>query len=197
MTATVTNPVTDIADTIDEMAEPDAVCVSDLLDRYGASAYAPAIFIPAIMLVSPLSGVPLLSSVLGFTIMLIALQGLIGRDAIWLPGWVRRQELSHQTAGKVSGLIRKFAEKLAYVTRERLLFLVTPPLRRVVYGVCAVSGMLMPFLEVVPFSSSVVGGSIAVVAVGLLARDGLIVLIGLICLILSFAVPFTLLAQFF
>jgi hypothetical protein len=37
----------------------------------------------------------------------------------------------------------------------------------------------MPFLEVVPFSSSILGFAVLLMATGLLARDGLFALLGL------------------
>ena len=38
---------------------------------------------------------------------------------------------------------------------------------------------MMPFLEFVPFSSSLVGGAVALLAFGMFARDGLFVMLGL------------------
>jgi hypothetical protein len=44
---------------------------------------------------------------------------------------------------------------------------------------CVLSGLMMPFLEFVPFSSSLVGAAVALLAFGMLARDGLFVMLGL------------------
>jgi len=38
---------------------------------------------------------------------------------------------------------------------------------------------MMPFLEFVPFSSSLIGSAVALLAFGMLARDGLFVIFGL------------------
>jgi len=38
---------------------------------------------------------------------------------------------------------------------------------------------MMPFSEFVPFSSSLIGGAVALLAFGMLARDGLFVILGL------------------
>lgn len=187
-------PVTDIVETMDEMAARGTVCVDDLLAEFGTSAHAPALFIPAAMLVSPLSGVPFASSLLGLTMMLIAMQAAIARERVWLPHVIRRREIPADKAQRVSETMRSMARRIEGWTRRRLSPLVSPLGRRLAYGVCAVIGGIVPMLELVPFSSSFIGGGIALIALGMMARDGLFVLGGLCLQITALSLAFGLIA---
>lgn len=196
MNANPEKPVTTIVETLDEMSDAPRVCLGDLLDEFGGSAHAPALFIPAAILVSPLSGVPFLSSLLGLTIMLIAMQAAVGRQRIWLPGMIRNRALDHDQAQRVSKTMRRVAAHLEGMTKRRLRALLRPAPRAVIYLVCAASGAVLPLLELVPLSSSLVGASVAVIAIGMMARDGLFVLSGLVFLVMAFSVPVTIFAHF-
>ena len=189
-----TKPVTDIVDTMEEMTARGTICVDDLLAKFGKSAHAPMLFIPAAMLVSPLSGIPLMSSLLGLTIMVVAMQAAIAREEVWLPRFIRRRELSAGKAHRVTETMRKMARKIEGWTRRRLQALVSPPGRRLAYGSCACIGGIVPALELVPFSSSFIGGGVALIALGMMARDGLFVLAGLLLQLTALGLAFGVIA---
>ena len=63
-------------------------------------------------------------------------------------------------------------------TRQRFRVLTVPPFRQWLYLLCFLCGAAMPFLELVPFSSSLLGTAVVIMATALLARDGLLALLG-------------------
>ena len=59
-------------------------------------------------------------------------------------------------------------------------FLFHRPFISILRGICAICGALMPFLEIVPFSSSLLGAVVSILAIAMLIRDGRLALIALL-----------------
>lgn len=172
--------ITGMTDRVRAAAGDDTISVAQITEALGRDSLPPNLMIPALAVVSPLSGVPLFSSICGILIALISAQMLIGRDHVWLPGFLMRRKLG---AARVRGALdwmRRPAGFLDRITSERLTVLVRRPMRWVIQGVCLCCGLVMPFLELVPFTSSLMGVVVSLLAFGLLARDGLFVLLGLL-----------------
>lgn len=187
-------PVTRVVATLDDMASEAAITVGDGVRRFGMSGFETLLLVPAILLVSPLSGIPLFSTFCGVVIFLIAAQGALGRQHLWLPDRVMRQELTSDQIRRATRSLRWVADKLDRITRQRLHHLVGRPARRLVLGLCAVVAPLFPVLEFIPFSASILGGAISLFALALLARDGLMVIAGFLVLGGAAALPFTVVA---
>lgn len=159
------------------------ISVGDLLSSFGHTSFAPLLILPALILITPLSGIPGLSTVCGLIIMLIAGQRLAGHRQIWLPGWITRREL--KTARLHQGLkqILPFTRFIDRHSRKRLTFLFKRPLYFLLPLACVIFGAIMPIMEFVPFSSSVTGLAVTLIAFSMLTRDGLFALLALVPLI--------------
>jgi hypothetical protein len=64
-------------------------------------------------------------------------------------------------------------------TGNRLHLLTAQPMASLFTLVCLCAGLAMPFLELVPFSSSILGLSVVLISSAFLTRDGLYALAGL------------------
>ncbi|EPX86806.1 Exopolysaccharide synthesis, ExoD [Salipiger mucosus DSM 16094] len=175
---------------MDEAAHGDTVTPRDLLKSFGDSSFLPVMMVPALLVVSPLSGIPLFSSICGLTIAFIALQLLLARRHIWLPAFIMDRRIDGARARAAVTKLRKFTDWLDNKTRSRLRFMVRPPMRAWLYLLCMLCGLAMPFLELVPFSSSVLGAAVLLFSTALLARDGLFALIGSIAVLSAAMLPF-------
>jgi hypothetical protein len=153
--------------------------VGEVIDALGVASYTPLLIVPSLALVSPLSGVPGLSSACGVLIATVSLQQILERPRLWLPGWLRRATISTERARGAMRWFTRPARWLDAFTRRRLHGLVTPPLARLPQAICLIFGMVMPLLELFPFTSSILGAIIAIMATGMFMGDGLLVLIGL------------------
>ncbi|QIE54948.1 exopolysaccharide biosynthesis protein [Pikeienuella piscinae] len=157
-----------------------SVSVDEIVTNLGGASFAPLLFLPAAAVVSPLSGVPGFSSLCGLMIAVVAAQMVAARGHLWLPGWLRRRRIPSDRLRKALGFAHRPARFLDRVTRRRLAALVEPPFSALPSVVCLLCGLAMPFLELVPFTSSILGFAVAVLAVSALARDGLFALLALI-----------------
>ncbi|WP_224825076.1 exopolysaccharide biosynthesis protein [Cognatishimia sp. MH4019] len=182
-------PITEIVDTLEDATREKNACLGDILGSFGAAAFSPCLLTVSLFLVSPLSGIPLFSSLCGILIFLISVQGAWGRKRIWVPRRLGAIEIDSDRSEWTLRKARRAAEWIDKHSHNRLLVLVTPPASRVLYSFCAVLGLILPFLEIVPMSSSLIGGVVALIATGLLTRDGVISLIGLLALPLAALPP--------
>lgn len=183
--------LTAIIERVMALSDAPKVSVRDLVTGFGEASFLPFLLVPALIVVSPLSGIPLLSTICGTIIALIALQMLLPRRThLWLPEAVMRQRIG--TARLASGLrrIERPARWIDSRAHQRLQILVRPPLSIMAQGVCFLCGAMMPFLELVPFSSSILASAVVLFGVGFLARDGLFTLAGMAIAMLGASIPF-------
>ena len=168
-----------IVDRIVAATDREQVGVDDLVQAVGHASFTPVLLIPAIAVATPLSGIPLFSAMMGMLIFLVSVQMLLRRDRLWLPRWLLRRKTNGARVRSVFIRLRPAMAWLDAHTYARLTAFVHRPLIFIPQTLCVLSGLIMPFLEFVPFSSSLVGGAVALLAFGMLARDGLLILLGL------------------
>jgi hypothetical protein len=164
-----------IVEQIDALSGAERVSLERIIQAFGRSSFLPMMLVPALLLVSPLSGIPLFSTFCGLCIFLISVQRVAQRDRLWLPRWLTRREISGAALHRGAAGLRRIADWLDHNSRPRLGLLVTPPLNTLCYLLCALAGLTIPFLELVPFSSSILGLMVTLIVVGLLVRDGVYV----------------------
>lgn len=158
----------------------ERVTLGDIADRAGREGYAALVLVPAALVASPLSGVPGLSALMGISIALLAIQMAAGRSGLWLPGWLRRRSVNADKLENALKALRKPARFADRYTARRLSALTSDIAGRLIAVLACIGGLAMPFLELVPFSSSIIGSVIAVQMLGLFTRDGLVVLASLV-----------------
>lgn len=151
----------------------DNPSLDSVMTAFGPRGALPLMIVVALVIVSPLSGIPLLSSLGGLTIAAIALQLALGRRRLWLPGWLSRRSIPRPRLLAALDRLRPTAGFLDRHCRRRLWFMTTPPVSQAVLLVCALAGLTMPVLELVPFSSSLLAMAVTCLGFSLLTRDGL------------------------
>ena len=169
--------VQDVLVRLDGLSGETSVEVRRIVEAFGAAGFVPMLMAPALIVVSPLSGIPLLPTAMGLTIALVAGQILLGRRHLWLPGFLMRRRIAGARLHAAMTHTRRFAAWLDSKARNRLPLLVLPPFDLLPKVVCLLCGLAMPFLELVPFSSSLLGAAVVLIGTGMLARDGLFTLL--------------------
>jgi hypothetical protein len=188
-------PVQDILAALRGAIGGETVTVARLHGAMDAPAQPVLLLLPALILVSPLSGIPGFATVGGLTIALIALQMLVNRPAIWLPGIVLRRSLTSARILRALDRLDRPARFIDHHTVARAGWFVTFPGRQLALGTCVLCGLAMPFLELVPFSATTLATVVTILAAALLVRDGVIVALGLaifglaIALLANLALP--------
>lgn len=179
-----------IVSRLEEVSDREQVPLQDLVESCGTASFVPALLVPALLVVTPLSGIPLISSICGITIALISAQMLWKRDHLWLPGFVLKRQVPGQRLRGAFHRMRSIAGFVDRYTRDdRFHQLVGRGGRVVPQALCVIAGGLMPVLELVPFTSSILGTAVLCFAVALLTRDGLFVVLGMAIMAMVAVIP--------
>lgn len=179
-TETSLESLTAVVERIIRETEQGAVSVNDLLRSFGQTSFAPLLIIPALVLITPLSGIPGMSTFCGVVIMLIAGQRLVGHEQIWLPGWIRKRSIMSEKLNNGMCRLLPFTRFVDRYSQKRLTFLFKRPLSFILPLVCVMAAAVTPLMEIIPFSSSIAGVAIALIACAILTRDGLFALLALL-----------------
>ena len=170
----------EVLDAVEGAGDGDErVAVSDIVDEIGEGAFAPLMLVPALIMVSPATTVFGVATVCGLAIVLIAFQMVIGREELWLPGFVRRRTVPRKRLDTALRWLSRPARLVDSLTRRRLGVLTAAPFDRLWALVCLVGALVVPLFELVPMSATILGLAISLFGLAMVARDGLLVLLGL------------------
>ncbi|HYE44497.1 MAG TPA: exopolysaccharide biosynthesis protein [Caulobacter sp.] len=172
----------DLLGELDEAARGNGarVSVEEVLEAVGRRSFGPLLLVAGLLGMTPVSAVPSAPSVIAVTVILIAGQLLIGRQAIWLPRVLLERSVKAATLRKAVKMARKPARLVDRVVKPRLPALTGPAADRAVAGVCVLIAAAVPPLEFLPFVAFVPSLAIAIFGLALVGRDGLLVLIALL-----------------
>jgi|SRR6056297_491699 len=154
------------------------VSVGDVLRRVGDQSFAPVILVPAIVLVSPISGIPGSPTIGALITILVSIQALLGRRQLWLPGFLRRRSIG---ASKMNRAINWLSRPAGWMDRHssgRLKLLSSRPLQPVAYATVTLCAVAWPFFELLPFVTSFFAGAVAMIMFGIMTRDGIYLVAG-------------------
>lgn len=177
--------LTDVLDHMDDKVQGDKATVGNVIDAFGGRGYGPLLLSLALIEILPTGAIPGVPTLVAILVVLVAGQLVAGRSSPWVPQKLRKRGFSEQKFDKTRQKVRPYTQKLDKALKPRLHKLTTPIAERVVGVVCILLAMTMPPLELVPFASSIPSSAIALLGVGLSARDGLIILFGLIMSVAS------------
>jgi hypothetical protein len=172
--------LSNLADDVAEAAKDEDGQVDKMVQRAGASGLLPIMTLLGLLLVSPLSGIPLFSTSMGLMIALCAIQTAMGRDRLWLPDFLTRRKVKPGRVVTAMDRVHRMAEWLEARATSRLTWLSQPPSRFVFLCVTALYGLLMPLMEFIPFTSSFLGAAVMLTGLGLMLRDGILLIVSIL-----------------
>ena len=172
--------LSEVLDHLEESLEGDSISVQAMTTKLGRKSFAATIMIFALLAASPASAIPGLTALVGVTVALLVGQMLLGRDCIWLPGFLSKREVPKQRLCQAIGWMRRPVRGAERVLRPRMEFLLHRPWLYLPLGIMLCIAVFMPFMEIVPTSGSIAGAVIAIFAAGLLMHDGALVVIAMI-----------------
>lgn len=161
-----------------EGSEVETVEVRAVLSAIGRRAYGPLLLALGLFSLSPLTLLPGANVATALLIGLVALQLMLGAQQPWMPAPLLNATLSRRLLLKSIEIMRPWAKRIDWVLRPRLTFLTHAPLVSAVgLLVLAVAVITVP-LSFVPLGPVVPGLAVVVVGLGLVAKDGLVLLAG-------------------
>ncbi|MEQ8767992.1 MAG: exopolysaccharide biosynthesis protein [Planctomycetota bacterium] len=171
--------ITDVLDRLEEeFGDSETVELQDILDAFSGRLFGPLLFVPALIALSPIGAIPLVPTSLAVVLVLIAGQRLFGRDKPWLPRFLREREIDREKVENAFDKIRPWAKRIDRFLEPRLPALVEKPMSWVLTLLVLGFAVTMVPLEILPFAVVVPALGVALLALGLTARDGVLVIAG-------------------
>ena len=157
-----------------EDAEGETVSLDWILGQLHERAFGLFLLVLALPCCIPfLYGIP---QIVALPLMFVSAQILLGRSAPWLPARLAARNVSTTALHDLANRARPWLERIEALSRPRLTALTHPPIDRIV-GIALVlfsASILVPL----PGTNTVPGFAVVIVSMGLLQRDGILVLAG-------------------
>jgi hypothetical protein len=155
----------------------ERISVGEITLAFGERAFGALIFVFAAPNAIPIP-MPGLSALLGLPLVFLAVQLLLVRPRPWLPGFLRDRSIPRRQLAAAIAVILPWLERVERLIRPRMMWLSTPVAERAI-GLLALILAVVLFLPI-PFGNMLPGLALALLALGLLERDGLLVLAGMV-----------------
>lgn len=162
----------------DAAQDSGRVSVDDALRSFGDRGWGPLLFVPALIELTPVGSVPGVPTLIALIIVLCAAQIIMGRECMWLPGFLRRRAISKDKMEKAVAKLLPVADRLDRWFPGRFSKLTGRKFGKVAAAITILLCLTVPPLELVPFASSAPMAAIAIFGLAVALRDGLLMTLG-------------------
>lgn len=171
--------LTGVLDQLNQAMDGERVSLGQLVAALNQRGFGPLLLAPALIAILPTGAIPGVPTLCAVTIALTAGQLAAGRRMPWLPAWLQRREIDRVRFSRAFDAARPVTYRLDRFIRPRLAIMVREPVPRLLALLCCALAVLMIPLELVPLAAAMPAAAIALMGVGLGARDGLLIVFGL------------------
>jgi hypothetical protein len=163
--------------------EEDRISIGDLLAALKRRALGALIFIFAVPVALPLP--PGVSTVFGAPLLFLTAQLMLGMQP-WLPRLITNRSLMRREFKKIVTTVAPWLHRAESVMKPRLQFVGTRPFVYLLGLMCLILSTIL-FLPI-PLGNMLPALAVSIISLGLLARDGVWMLIGFVAGILAIIV---------
>lgn len=169
-----------LLDRIKEKTDGDDIAVRDLVRALGRRGFGSLFVLTALLAVLPTGMIPGMSVLTGTVMLLLSIQLLFGSSRIWLPDAIMRRSIGRDRLIDSLERARPWADRIDRFVHPRLTFMLGPPMHQIVALLGIVLSLSMYPLALVPFGAFPAGVAFVVIGTGLMVRDGLVILGGVV-----------------
>lgn len=150
--------------------------VDDIIEAFHERGIGMLLFFFALPMAMPLPVPPGINVLLASPLLLLTTQQFLGRHTVWMPHKIRRKTVSSQKLKKTINSLLPLLTKLELLIRPRWGFITYDGPSRLIglLGLIMALSVCIP----VPLTNTVPSFGIALMAIGVIMRDGLAVIIG-------------------
>lgn len=176
--------ISEILAVLPDYFSPPTLTIAALSKALSGRAYGMLLLVLALPNLIPIPA-PGLSAIVGAPLILVTLQMVLGLKSPWFPNFIGKRKLKTEQLRCVCKHMVPVMVKLERITSPRLKFLAKPPADRLIALICALLSLtiMMP----IPFGNALPALAICFFAIGILQRDGLFVVGGLLVTMLGTA----------
>lgn len=153
------------------------VRVGDILATVGRRAYGPLLLLIGLFSISPATILPGMTWFCAALTLLLCVQMIVGARHPWLPSKLFNARLSRAVVRQICDSVGPWAARIDTVLKPRLTILAEAPFVNIAGLFCAVAALATFPLGFIPMAPIAPGLTIALVGLGLLVKDGLLLLL--------------------
>lgn len=178
------NKISEILAALPDRFSTPTVTIAALSDVLSGRAYGMLMLVLALPNLIPIPA-PGLSAIVGAPLILVTLQMMVGRTSPWFPHFISKRSIKTEQLRRVCNRVVPVMQRLELVTSPRLKFLAKSPVDRLIALICIILSLMI--MMPIPFGNALPALAICFFAIGILQRDGLLVITGLIVTLLGTA----------
>ena len=166
-----------LKETSGTLSSMEKITMAEMITLFHERGFGMPLFILALPMALPIPVPPGINIILALPLLILTLQLVLNHRSIWLPNWIGRKEISGTKFSNVLEKTIKWVEKLEKLIKPRLEFMTQGIMSRMV----GLAGFIMALSICipVPLSNTVPSFGIAMMAIGLITRDGFALLFGM------------------
>lgn len=173
-------PLQSVLDQIETTLDgADSVDLKTVVGAFGNRAFGPIMVLCGLCMMTPLGAIPGIPPAFGVIVIVFALQLLFRRRTPWMPEVLRRVKIPADKLLRVQSKIRPILAKIDGIISPRLQWAVTGPMQVVISLIAIVLSLTFFPLGMVPFGVVAPAAIVLILGLGITARDGVLILIGL------------------
>jgi hypothetical protein len=166
----------------------ERVSVGAFVDAMGRGGIGFLLFLPALVIVLPISLIPGLSFLCALLVLLSAFHIFCGKTTLWLPQRVRRIPLGRRKATAVIDRMGTVVEKMDACARPRLGFLTQGLPQKLAIGAAVILSLTTLIFGFIPLVDIVLMSPVIFFGLGFCTGDGLMMAAGWALLAASLAI---------
>lgn len=147
-----------------------------LIHALGRRSFGIAILLFALPSALPLSAIPGFSIIFSIPLCLFGMQLLFAKKTLWLPKFIAKRNLSHKKLAKVIKVGLPYLKKTERLFKPRW-FMFTNQISESICGLL-ITGLAITLMLPIPFTNFIIAMVIAVLALGIVEEDGLMIFLG-------------------
>lgn len=178
-----------LASIIKQMKAQDTITIKEIISPLGERAFGILILLFCVPNCLPTPNFIGLSALTGIPVIILGLQMIIGSPYLWLPAKLAEKQFSGRRFAVILERAIPYILKIEVLLHPRLQVMSTEAMKRLlgVMFTLLATIMVLP----IPFGNLLPGLAMALMAIGLIERDGITILLGLLIGAATVAVMFT------
>lgn len=161
-----------------EETEGDRITLGDLLDALDSRSYGPVLLVIGLVSISPIGAIPGMSLATGSLIILVCCQILAGHSHLWMPKKLLSMEFERERLTESVNRANPWIQRFDRWLKHRLAILTNRPAMYVIALNCIALATTFYPLALLPMGVFLPGCAVSLLALGVTARDGVLVLLG-------------------
>ncbi|MEH0831459.1 exopolysaccharide biosynthesis protein [Anaplasma bovis] len=178
--------VSDILEEVGGYGEADTVTLFELKTILHDRGFGVFMLLFSLPLAIPLPTIPGYTTILALPLILFSVQMLMGRTTPWLPDFLERKSFKRGFLAMVIEKTSPLLKAMERWTKPRVMFIFCGLGNRIIALICLLCALSIAVP--LPLTNFIPAGGISAIALGMLNRDGVLVVLGIVLGLLGLSI---------